>query len=55
MAKYSITYETVIHHEYHVEADSVEQAQWLFDAEKGTLEGSQESNNSTDIELVEED
>ena len=55
MAKYSITYETVIHHEYHVEADSVEQAQWLFDAEKGTFEGSQESNNSTDIELVEED
>jgi hypothetical protein len=54
VAKYTITYEEVIHREYHVEADSLEQAQLMFDNDEGTLEGSQESFNATDIELVED-
>lgn len=54
MAVYRKVYETVSHIIVEVNADSLIEAEWLFDNEKGTVVDIQETQNSTDIDLVEE-
>lgn len=55
MAKYQMTYERVTHWLHEVEADTLEEAQEIFDKNLSSCIDEQESYNKTDIELVEED
>ncbi len=54
MAKYQRIYETVNHIIVEVTADSLIEADWLFDNEKGTVVDIQETTNISDTELVKE-
>lgn len=54
MAKYTKFYETITHTTVQVEAQDLDEAQWLFDNEKGTIIDVQETWNTLDIEEVKE-
>lgn len=54
MPTYTMTYEMVTHHVHEVEAESEAMAKILFHTNQSNCVDTQESWNTTDIELVEE-